>query len=69
MHQLAGKGWVKWNWALKKALLPHQVTEGCARGSWDPDGPWGTQGGRVYSTALCTLMLQNYYRFAKISKR
>ena len=32
------------------------------RGSWDPDGVWGSDGGRVYSTAIVCLTLQRYYR-------
>ena len=28
-----------------------------ALGSWDPIGPWGYAGGRVYSTALMAMCL------------
>jgi len=66
LFQLGGKDWKEWNTALKKALLPHQRKKGCAKGSWDPAGPWGANGGRVYSTAMCTLMLQSYYRYGRI---
>ena len=31
-------------------------------GSWDPSGPWGRYGGRLYSTAISTLTLEVYYR-------
>ena len=32
------------------------------RGSWNPVGVWGSDGGRVYSTAIVCLTLQRYYR-------
>jgi hypothetical protein len=35
-------------------------------GSWDPVDPWGSAGGRVYSTAINALTLQVYYRYRKI---
>ena len=52
--------------AIEKALIPNQRREDPEDnfyGSWDPAGPWGTEGGRVYSTALCTLILEVYYRY------
>ena len=38
--------------------------DGCPRGSWDPDGRWGHEGGRIYATALAVLTLEVYYRYA-----
>ncbi|MEW6746020.1 MAG: prenyltransferase/squalene oxidase repeat-containing protein [Planctomycetota bacterium] len=57
--RVAGRGdWLKWQEAVRRALVDHQVSEGCAKGSWDPAMcPWGDVGGRVYSTALGTLTL------------
>ena len=60
-HQ--GSHWKTWNAALTKELTTHQRTDGKAAGSWDPVGEWGHLGGRVYQTALCTLMLEVYYRY------
>jgi hypothetical protein len=39
-------------------LAAEQVSNGPNRGSWDPTDLWSATGGRVYSTALATLMLQ-----------
>jgi len=50
-----------WGEALKKALLPNQRLEGCARGSWDPAGAWGGTGSRVYSTAINVMTLSSFY--------
>lgn len=52
-----------WNAALVPQLLDHQRKEEGAKGSWDPVGEWAEVGGRVYQTALCTLMLEVYYRY------
>ena len=60
-HQ--GEPWQQWNRALVGELLPHQRRDGAAAGSWDPEGEWAETGGRVYQTALCTLMLEVYYRY------
>lgn len=57
-----GSAWSAWNGALKKALLSKQRDSGPLEGSWDPVGTYGKVGGRVFSTALCTLMLEAYYR-------
>jgi hypothetical protein len=38
-------------------------------GSWDPVDAWGSVGGRVYATAINTLTLQVYYRYAKLSAK
>ena len=44
-------------------LVDEQLANGSDRGSWDPKDRWGGYGGRVYSTALSTLILEVYYRF------
>jgi len=66
MNQWGGRHWTSWKKAMEKALLPHQRTDGNFEGSWDPIGPWGKDGGRVYSTAMGALMLEVYYRYAKV---
>ena len=60
-HQ--GDHWQQWNEALTDELLTHQRTDGRTAGSWDPEDKWSMLGGRVYQTALCTLMLEVYYRY------
>jgi len=66
MFQLGGAYWKAWNPALKNALVPTQIRKGCANGSWDPVGAWGSVGGRVYSTAMSVLSLEIYYRYARV---
>jgi hypothetical protein len=47
-------------------VLESQCKPGASRGSWDPIGPWGFSGGRVYSTAIGVLCLEVYFRYAKV---
>ncbi len=63
MYQYGGEPWRQWNDSLRDLLVQEQVTEGPNAGSWEPIGPWGPYGGRIYSTALSTLCLEVYYRF------
>jgi len=68
-----GEDWGRWNSRLRDAILPLQEREQTKDGrkhhtfgSWPPFGPnWGMFGrmaGRVYTTAVCTLTLEIYYR-------
>ena len=69
MNQWGGKQWKDWKKAIEAALIPSQRRENKEDnffGSWDPAGPWGEEGGRVYSTAICALMLEVYYRYAQV---
>lgn len=68
MYQYGGKEWTEWNDAVRDALVAEQATKGDDDGSWDPKGPWGPYGGRVYSTALSALCLEVYYRFLPLYK-
>ena len=63
MYQYGGKSWQEWNEQLRDKLIDAQSTSGDLAGSWDPRGPWGSYGGRIFSTALATLSLEVYYRF------
>jgi hypothetical protein len=63
LHQTQGEAWRRWNEALQTKLLATQRQDGSWAGSWDPDPVWGRCGGRVYSTSLCTLCLEVYYRY------
>lgn len=67
LYQMGGeRHWEPWRRALEGVLAPAQRDDGDAAGSWDPDGPWGRFGGRVYSTALALLTLEVQYRYARV---
>jgi len=66
MYQMGGKYWKQWRKALEQTVLASQRKDGSSKGSWDPVGPWGYAGGRVYSTATMVLCLEAYYRYARV---
>ncbi|MEO2094728.1 MAG: hypothetical protein ABGY71_11745 [bacterium] len=66
MFQMGGRYWRSWNKAMKRAVLETQRKDGAAKGSWDPNGPWGSAGGRVYSTATMSLCLEVYFRYSRV---
>jgi len=65
MFHCGGRRWHRWYPALKNTLLPMQRVGGCIDGSWDPVGPEGKRLGRVGVTALDSLTLELYYRYAR----
>jgi hypothetical protein len=65
LREYGGEPWERWNAALRDLLVQEQRQSGADAGSWDPRDVWGIYGGRVYSTAMATLCLEAYYRFAQ----
>jgi hypothetical protein len=66
MFMAGGEPWKRWNDVVRDHILSLQVRgTDCARGSWEPNDRWSSEGGRVYSTALAVLSLEVYYRFAR----
>ncbi|MFK7741426.1 MAG: hypothetical protein AB8H80_14005 [Planctomycetota bacterium] len=60
-YQLGGETWQAWQPGLAQ-LAVHQRDGGSAQGSWDTDGVWDNDGGRVFVTALNTLSLATVLR-------
>jgi hypothetical protein len=78
MFQMGDACWTKWSKPLFETLTANQrgwrkEDEGNNAetldeyGSWDAVDAWHSAGGRVYSTALCCLMLETPNRFARFS--
>ena len=64
LFQLQNEDWRQWNQSLKTRLLQTQLPAYSNHpGSWEPDGLWGGYGGRVFSTAMCCMCLEVYYRY------
>ncbi|MEM7306439.1 MAG: hypothetical protein AAF682_07210 [Planctomycetota bacterium] len=57
MKAMGGADWDVWRAATLAAVVPSQSSGGDLAGSWDPIGPWGYVGGRVYATALLASVL------------
>ncbi|HUU70851.1 MAG TPA: HEAT repeat domain-containing protein [Planctomycetota bacterium] len=70
MFECGGEKWETWNASLRDMLVKRQRRDGCARGSWDPDGKWlGKAASRIYSTAMNAMNLQIYYRYLPLYER
>lgn len=63
----AADAWHTWNDSMTAALLNTQVADGPDAGSWNTNTLWGGYGGRVYTTAMATMCLEVYYRYAPAS--
>ncbi len=66
LHQRRGDVWEEWHPKVRETLLKAQERGGKDDGSWPPISRWSLRGGRVYSTAMATLTLEVYYRYAPI---
>lgn len=63
MRQHGGEEWTNWNKVMRDSLVKAQEKEGHAAGSWYMEkGPHHEHGGRLYCTALSTMILEVYYR-------
>ena len=66
-HHMEGRHWTEWNAVMKREIPSRQVKDGKESGSWSPVGDrWANHGGRLYMTAMCTYMLEVYYRHLPI---
>jgi len=63
---MGGASWEGWRAALDRVLIGSQRRDGDSKGSWDPVGPWGFSGGRVYATAMALLSLQSRWRLDRL---
>ena len=61
LRHRGGEAATKWRKQMVAAITEGQHKDGEFAGSWDPVGPWGDQGGRVYATAMAVLALQSLY--------
>ena len=57
MKRLGAESWDAWRDAVLASAVHGQRRGGDEAGSWDPVGPWGYTGGRVYATALMACVL------------
>jgi len=53
---------------MRDQLVNSQVQLGHEKGSWYHAGPWSSAGGRLYDTAMSTMILEVYYRHPQIYK-
>ncbi len=63
LHHSQHPHWDRWNNELRDFLVAKQAKSGHERGSWHFDDRWGNVGGRLYTTAMCAMILEVYYRY------
>ena len=63
LHHYHGPIWEAWHPTLRDFLVEAQATKGHESGSWYFDDDFGSNvGGRLYITAMSTMILEVYYR-------
>lgn len=60
MHNLPGPEWDTWNRNARRHLISTQIKNGCAAGSWAPNGHTA---GPLMATSIHALTLEVYYRY------
>ncbi len=64
MMNFGGPAWQKWNPVVRDSLIAEQSHADHEAGSWFmPGNGRNRHGGRLYSTAVATLILESYYRY------
>jgi hypothetical protein len=71
MRHWEGEEWKKWNAVMRDMLVKSQATKGHEAGSWCTEGGDHSQksGGRLYCTAMATMILEVYYRHLPIYRK
>jgi hypothetical protein len=67
LHHYGGEPWMAWNDKMRNLLVKTQATEGHEAGSWHFSVDHAT--GRLWTTALSTLILEVYYRHLPIYRK
>jgi hypothetical protein len=63
LHHCRHGNWDDWNKKLRDHLVATQAQAGHEKGSWHFPDRWGDIGGRLYTTAMCAMTLEVYYRY------
>ncbi|MFT5526973.1 MAG: hypothetical protein ACI9G1_004120 [Pirellulaceae bacterium] len=69
LHHYEAPSWNSWNEQLRDRLVATQSKFGHERGSWYFHDKHSLSGGRLYNTALCTMILEVYYRHMPLYRR
>lgn len=66
LFHLGGPAWETWNPRIREHLVKTQNQSGHEAGSWFFEDQYAKEGGRLYTTAMCAMTLEVYYRFAPL---
>ena len=65
IHQYGDDAWQDWKTAVHASLLPRRNDDG----SWPADSVWAPWGGKIYTTAIATLILTTEMRYLAAEQR
>lgn len=65
LHQYGEDAWGKWRPAVHASLMAERSEDG----SWSTDSVWAPWGGRIYTTAIATLILTTEMRYLAAEER
>lgn len=63
LHHSRHPMWEDWYPPLREFLVAKQAKSGHEKGSWHFKDKWGDVGGRLYTTAMCAMILEVSYRY------
>ncbi|QEG42400.1 prenyltransferase/squalene oxidase repeat-containing protein [Roseimaritima ulvae] len=63
LHHARHPQWDAWQSQVRDHLVRTQAVEGHEAGSWHFKDHYGDVGGRLYTTAMCAMILEVYYRY------
>lgn len=66
LFHLGGPMWEIWNPSIREHLVKTQNQMGHEAGSWFFEDQYAKEGGRLYTTAMCAMTLEVYYRFSPL---
>jgi len=69
LHHFEGPQWEKWNGELRDYLIDCQAEQGHESGSWHFDDEPTNSAGRLFDTAMATMILEVYYRHLPLYSR
>ena len=69
LHHSRHHAWDEWNGKLRDHLVRTQAKKGHEAGSWHFADPWGDIGGRLYTTAMCAMTLEVFYRYMPLYEK
>ncbi|WP_162006733.1 prenyltransferase/squalene oxidase repeat-containing protein [Roseimaritima sediminicola] len=63
LHHASHPRWKEWHPQVRDHLVQTQARQGHEEGSWNFRDHYGDVGGRLYTTAMCAMILEVYYRY------
>jgi hypothetical protein len=69
LHHARHPQWEAWHVPVRERLIATQAKTGHEAGSWHFPDKNGDVGGRLYTTAMCAMILEVYYRYLPLYQK